>query len=338
MATILDVSKLAGVNASTVSRVLNGSTRISESTKTRVLQAVETLNYRPNIIAKSLKEGTTNCIGIVIPKYIPMMSMVASLLEEVQSAAEAHNKLLFIAYYDQTKDSPYKAIERLSSHQCEGIVYWHNYILGSRNKFDSNKFSKIIKELNIPVVTFDISISDNNNLAVLFDHRKTTYKITQYLCQNGHKDIAFISAKLTTKIAQWRLEGYISGLKENNIDLNPLLLIESDVDIDDGYKACQELISRETNFTALCCFNDKIAIGAAKAIRELIPQKAKEIELFGFGNDPILDFITPPISSIKTPMKESINEAIDLLFKNIDKNNKENTAPIKIFEGDLVIR
>ncbi|WP_321408106.1 LacI family DNA-binding transcriptional regulator [Tolumonas auensis] len=336
MATILDVSKLAGVNASTVSRVLNGSARISESTRTRVLQAVETLNYRPNIVAKSLKEGTTNCIGIVIPKYIPMMSMVASLLEEIQSAAEAHNKLLFIAYYDHTKDSPYKAIERLNNHQCEGIVYWHNYILGTKNNFDAERFSKIIKSINIPVVTFDISIPENNNLAVLFDHRKTTHKITQYLCQAGYKNIAFISARLTTKIAQWRLDGYISGLKENNVDFNPLLLIESDLDIEDGYHACQELISREINFTALCCFNDKIAIGAAKAIRELIPQK--EIKIFGFGNDPILDFITPSISSIKTPMKESINEVIDLLFHNINDKNKKNTALLKTFVGDLVIR
>lgn len=336
MATILDVSKLARVNASTVSRVLNGSARISDATRTRVLQAVETLNYRPNIVAKSLKEGTTNCIGIVIPKYIPMMSMVASLLEEVQRAADAYNKQLFIAYYDQTKDSPYKAIERLNNHQCEGIVYWHNYILGAKNNFNSEYFSKIIKEINIPVVTFDISIPDNNNLTVLFDHKKTTHKITQYLCQQGHQDIAFISAKLTTKIAQWRLEGYISGLKENNIDLNPFLFIESDVDIGDGYKACQELISREINFSALCCFNDKIAIGAVKAIRELIPQKEREIKLFGFGNDPILDFITPPISSVKTPMKESINNAIELLFNYIDK--KKNTSLIKIFEGDLVIR
>lgn len=337
MVTILDVSKLAGVNASTVSRVLNGTARISESTKARVLQAVEKLNYRPNIVAKSLKEGSTNCIGIVIPKYIPMMSMVASLLEEVQAAAESHNKFLFIAYYDQTDDSPYKAIEKLNNHQCEGIIYWHNYILGSQNKFNPDRFSKIIKNINIPVVTFDISIPDNNNLAILFDHRKTAYKITQYLCQSGHKDIAFISAKLTTKIAQWRLEGYLSGLKESNIDLNPILLIESDIDIDDGYKACKELISRGIKFTALCCFNDKIAIGAAKAIRELIPHTEKEIKLFGFGNDPILDFITPSISSIKAPMKESINAVIELLFNNIERNIK-NILPIKTFEGNLVIR
>lgn len=336
MATILDVSKLAGVNASTVSRALNGSTKISEATRNRVLDAVKKLNYRTNLVAKSLKKGIDNSIGIVVPKYIPMMSITSSILEQAQKIAEEHNKFLFIAYYDNVKNSPYDAINNLVQHRCDGILYWHNHIYNIQ--FNEDHFSKFIADIDVPVVTLNIKANNNKDLHVLFNHKKSTQKIIDHLSSKGHTEIAFISATLASKISQWRLAGYLSGMKNNGIEYNPFLFIESGIDINNGYESCLELLKREYNFSALCCFNDKMAIGAAKAIRENDLFNNKNITFFGFGNDPILDWISPQINSVSGPTDEFIRSGMQLLLNEIENNTQKKEEIKKEYEGSLVIR
>lgn len=336
MATILDVSRRVGVSKSTVSKVLNGTGRVSEATKKAVFDAVKELDYRPNELARSLSKQTTDTIGLIIPHGYSSSQYINSLIDMTQKLANQSGKFLMITQVDGNDiESGIQSIHKLLDRRCDGIIYYKSsQIEGSDIQ---SKLESLIDELPIPLVVLNYYLPNKPDHCVWFDQVSTAGLAVDYLVEHGHKDIAYISGKYQLLTSRQRLQGYQEALKQAGIELNPLLIAEGfDCLYQGGYEACLHLLERQVPFTAVCCFSDAMAIGALKALREKGIAVPEQVSVFGLDNDDIGNFIEPPLSTIAMPVKEVITIAGDMLFQLMD--NKVPPSRGNSLQGKLLHR
>ena len=336
MATILDVSRRVGVSKSTVSKVLNGTGRVSEATKKAVFKAVKELDYRPNVLARSLSKQTTDTIGLIIPDAHNSSQYINNLIDMTQRLANKSGKFLMISQVDGNDiESSIQSIRKLVDRRCDGIIYYKSSRIEGSDIGD--KLENLIDELPIPLVVLNHHLTNKPDHCVWFDQVTTAKLAVDYLIDHGHKDIAYIAGKYQLLTSRLRLQGYQDSLKNAGIDLNPLLIAEGfDCQYQGGYDACTSLIERDVPFSAICCFSDAIAIGAIKALREKGIAVPEQVSVFGLDNDDVSSFIDPPLSTIAMPVDEIINTAGSMLF-NLMKNDKPPTLKESL-TGELILR
>ncbi|WP_435236752.1 LacI family DNA-binding transcriptional regulator [Psychromonas sp. PT13] len=336
MATMLDVSRKAGVAVSTVSRVLNGTAKISQATRDAVFKAVEELNYRPNVLAQSLSKQQTNTIGLVIPRGVKNSQYLSQLIEECQKIADKNGKFLLISQADDQPDGAIRSILALVDRRCDAVLYCHTSFF-EQNNITEDILSALIDKISVPLVVLNSHLSKHPNHCVWLDNKKSASLPVEYLLQKGHKRIAYIAGPLHQYTAKSRLDGYEQALNKYNIEPDPVLLVEAERGFQGGYHACKQLLHRTTDFTAICCFNDQMAIGAVKALHENGLSIPEDISLFGLDNEDILEFIEPSISSVSQPTHKSVIRAVELLMAHLNDLQLANSVD-NCFFGELKLR
>lgn len=335
MATMLDVSRKAGVSVSTVSRVLNGTAKISQATRDTVFKAIEELNYRPNVLAQSLSTQQTNTIGLVMTSGVINSPYLLQLIEKCQEIAAENGKFLLISQANGESNCAIDSILALVDRRCDAILYCHSSFL--ENDVNEDILSDLIDKISVPLVVMNCQLSKHPNHCVWLDNVQSASLPIEYLLQQGHKRIAYIAAPLHQKTSKARVCGYQQSLNKFDIDLDPLLLIETERGYQGGYEACKRLLQRTTDFTAICCFHDQMAVGVAKALHESSLPNPTDIVLFGIDNEDILDFLKPGINSVSQPTHELVSRAIELLTAHLNNtplpNSKDNC-----FSGTLILR
>jgi len=336
MATMADVARLAGVAASTVSRVLTGTAKISEDTRQRVFDAIAELDYRPDVVARSLAKKESDVIGFVIPRHMASFPGFSDMIEACESAMSLQNKQLFICQALNEKDSHIHAIHTLMDMGCDGLLFFNNFFF-EKNNLTSDDLSRLIDELPVPMVVINAVLPKHPLNYVRVDHKSVARIATDYAVSLGHTEIAYISGPLWQEVARWRLDGYQSCFQKNDLEFNALLVVEGNRELEGGYQACLKLLERNNKFTAVCCFNDATAIGVTKAFSAYnIPEEEMPL-VVGIDNLPILDFMTPKISSVQIPMAELGAYASELLLMHLGRLSKD-ALPSRSLIGELVIR
>ena len=336
MATMLDVSRKAGVAVSTVSRVLNGTAKISQATREAVFEAVKELNYRPNVLAQSLSKQQTNTIGLVIPRGVANSQYLSQLIENTQKMADKNGKFLLISQTADQPDGAIQSILALVDRRCDAVLYCHNSFFDQKN-MNEDILSELIDRVGVPVVVMNCYLPKHPKHCVWLDNAKSASLPVEYLLQQGHQRIAYIAGPLHQKTAKERLRGYQQTLSRFNIELDPLLLTEVERGFDGGYQACKQLLQRATDFTAICCFHDQMAIGAIKALHEHGLSVPKDVSVFGIDNEDMIQFFEPSISSVSRPTHDYVRRAVELLMAHVD-NTPILDSEESCFYGELVLR
>jgi len=331
MATMLDVSKRAGVSKSTVSRVLNGTAKISETTRQAVFQAIEELNYRPNRLAQSLSTRCTNTIGLVT--VISQAHYFSEMLEHCDEQLEQAGKQLIIALSKNQPEGDLNAIQMLVDRRCDAIVYYNNYY--HQHTMSDDELSDLIDQLPIPMVVINRFLPRHPQHCVTFDQKRNARLPVDYLLQQGHRRIAYISGPLHELTAKLRLQGYQQALQDADIPLEPLLISEGNRDFSGGYNACKQLLQRGVKFTALCCFNDTAAVGALKALHQGGLSVPEDVSLFGMDNERMLEYTEPSISSVEQDVETLVTTAMTRLFALLEEAEP---PTIKAASANLILR
>jgi LacI family asc operon transcriptional repressor len=335
MATMQDVSRKAGVAISTVSRVLNGTAKISQATREAVYAAVDELNYRPNVLAQSLSKQQTNTIGLVSPRGAATSHSLSQLIEKCQEMADKSGKFLLISQASDQPNGGIQSIRALVDRRCDAVLYYQNSFF--ENFLTEEILSDLIDEFKVPLVVMNSKLPKHLDHCVWSDNVNNASLPVEYLVAHGHKRIAYISGPLNQKSSKARLRGYQQALNKHAIELDPLLFTEEERSSQGGYEACKQLLQRKTDFTALCCFNDDMAIGALKAIHEAGLSVPDDISLFGVDNIELLEFFQPTISSVCQPTHKFVERAMELLLAHLNNSplpdNNDNC-----FSGELIIR
>lgn len=278
-ATIKDVAKLAGVSISTVSRVLNNSAHVEDDLKKRVLEATEATGYTPNEIARSLKRSHSALIAYVVSNTAdPFFTFISRGIEEV----------MYLNGYSLINCSTNFSIEReraflttLNERRVEGIII--NTV--GRNDAAIAKISK-----SIPVVLSNRMIASPDFWGdfVDFDNVGGVVKLVRHLSGLGHKKIGFINGPLYISTAKERQDGFCQGMREIGVNVNDgyphIYNSEETFQLQDGYAAARELLSREAPPTAIIASNTEMALGAMQYCRTngiVIPD---DVSLCSFGD------------------------------------------------------
>jgi LacI family transcriptional regulator len=327
MATIKEIAKESGVSIATVSNIINGKPGAGEETRKRVLETIKRLDYRPNAVAKNLKQKSSKIIG-VITEDLTIFNTPA-IVDGINEYCEEHsyefvlgNLRLYKKYEDKFYDSN-KHFERvldefkmMESKQVQGIIYVGCH---SRNlKCIPSKFS-------LPIVIAYGFATNKEFPSVVFNDEQGAYEATCKLIEAGHKNIGVICGPQDSVHTQQRLLGYQRALYENKILFNPRILQQGDWSRRSGYEAGKAFMKQ--NINAIFAMNDIMAGGIYDYCYEKEYKVGKDIAIVGFDNQEISNGYTPGLSTVELPLCEIGKQSAKLLINMISKPDKEVVEP-----------
>jgi len=325
MSTILDVCKLAGVSKATVSRVINGTGQVKQSTRENVFSAMKELGYRPNRLAQALATNKTHTIGLVVSDFDGIH--FGLLLKQAAASAEFAKKQLIVTDGHNDPDYEYEVILQLEA-QCDAVVLY------SRTLTDEH-IQRLHEQLTIPIVVLNRNMPGQCFHSVSFEQEAAVTIMMDHLFENGHREIACITGHMANPTGKARLNGYKNSLQAASIGFKNELVKHGAYDMKSGYQACNELLNEGITFTAIVAFNDCMALGALKALTEAGIKVPEQVSITGIDNDPVSEFFTPRLTTVGLPITEMTKQAIELAITLCDETKPTHSYQYK---GQLIER
>lgn len=324
--TMLHVAQAAGVSKATVSRVLNRTGQINPLTEARVFAAIEALGYRPNTLAQALATQRSNTIGLIISDFCG--PYFGTLLKQAARQIEAAGKHLIVTDGHDNAATERVAIDLLVERCCDAIVI-------HTRRMDEDQLMTLINTLPVPLVVMNRPLPQRPEHSIYFDQQQGAWLAVQHLVSLGHREIACITSSLGTMTGLLRLCGFHQALSEAGITPCEALTEPGDNEIAGGYHACQRLLSCGVKFTALFACNDDMAVGALRALAEHGIQVPQQVSLVGFDDDPLAQYMTPALTTVRQPISEMSRVAIDQALRLSAELPLDAILP---FNGQLVVR
>jgi LacI family transcriptional regulator len=325
-----DVARLAGVSRATVSYVINnrtdGNVRISEETRCRVLDAVKELGYRPNVLARSLRQGQTHTIGMIVPDNTnPFFAEVARGVEDT-SFEQGYSVILCNSDSDLDKELLYTNV--LTEKRVDGILFVAVGMSAER--------ICVLQERHMPVVVVDRDIPDVAVDSVMTANERGGRLATHHLIELGHRRIGCIAGPSDVTPSAERGTGYRQALREAVLPVEEELIMKGDFQYESGYQAARQLLSMDDPPTAIFACNDLMAIGAISAAVELGRQVPADLSVVGFDDVPLASFANPALTTVVQPKHEIGVVAATMLLERMQDPDRPPRR--KMLDTELVIR
>ncbi len=335
-ASIKDVAKAAGVSTSTVSYVLNqkSSESISAQTTQRVWEAVRTLNYVPNLNARSLTSRRTNLIGVVIPQTEPGKEFMFSnpfygeLLSAIEYTARRNGYHLLLS--GPEPDQSYVGIAR--NRGVDGII-----IVGS---YPTKSLSEL-HQLSVPVVLVDTYVKDPVFHTIGIDDRLGGLLATRHLLEMGHRRIAFVSGSISEQgVTQKRFLGYMDALSEFGLALDERHLYLGSVSFEFAQSVAQEMERRGNRETAAFATADIMGMGLIKGLRHMNRTIPDDLSVVSFDDVDLARMSDPSLTTIHQDIAQKGISAVEMILAAADghKEKQESILPIQLMVRDSVRR
>ena len=328
--TIHDIAEELNITASTVSRALNDHPRISDTTKKAVLKAAKKLNYQPNSLAAALRNGKSHIIGIIVPTADrAFFASVVRGIEEISN--KANYKVMICQSYD-IFDKEVMAVDALLNAQVDGIIV---SLAKTTEKFDH---FKRVQDKGIPLILFDRTTDKLNVSQVVIDDYMGAYKTVEHLIQQGCKRVAHFTSAMKISIYKERLRGYKEALENYNIPFREELVVESNLQLEDGRESMKQLLRLKELPDAVFSASDYGAMGAMQVLKENDYKIPDQIALAGFSNEPFTSFTDPPLTSVDQLSIVMGNVTAEVFFEQIAAVNKKFIPQTITLKPELIIR
>ena len=307
--TIRDVAARAGVSYQTVSRVINDSPRVNPKTRQRVKTAIADLGYRPNAIARSMARGRTLNLACIAPNLSDYT--FARTIEGAQAEAHEHGYYLFSA--SAAEVGTFKSLigELIDSRRTEGLLVI--------NPFQDDRHQAI--PASVPVVYVAAASRSEQIHSVVLEDEQAGYAATRHLHELGHHQIALITGPEPEDCARDRTLGYQRVLSEHGLAADPGLIQTGDWSATSGYAAVSALLDQKTPFTAIFAQNDRMAVGATRALRQAGLEVPGDISVMGFDDMPLASYFHPPLTTMRHDMYQIGQIAAQTLIQVIEKQD-----------------
>ena len=325
--TIQEIAHRANVSPSTVSRVLRGTTAVSQIKYQAVMDAVIELDYRPNIFAQSLASGQSMTIGVLTQNFgSPFYDgILRGILEGFE---ETSYWPLFVDGRWQTKFEQ-SALNMLLDRQVDGII-----ILGGQTP--ETKLCEYAKQKPLIVVARELESLPQQ--AIYINNYEAAYRAVSYLLERGHRNIAHITADMHYATAVddviKRYKGYKQALIDADIEPDPRLVVEGNLQQQSGVLAIEMLLGRGRTFSAIFAANDQMAFGARLALHRRGIRVPDEVSLVGFDDESSAAYMIPPLTTLRQPAVEMGQAAAKAILDLINDKSPE----MKVFDAELIIR
>lgn len=327
--TIHEIARALKIDSSTVSRALNDSSRVKESTKKLILKKAEELGYRRNVLASNLRKRKGNTIGVVLPRI--SRHFFSSTIAGIEKVAQESGFNVIITQSLEQVDREERIVENLISNRVDGIL-----ISVSMETKKGKHLSNCIKN-GIPVVFFDRHLEGFPETGrVIIDDCLGGFTATEHLIKKGCKRIAHFSGPQDLQVYKNRLQGYKDALVKHNLNYNleiPTRLMESD-----GTLLAKKILNDINDIDGAFFANDVSAIAAMKYLKKAGKKIPEDIAIVGFSNEPMSEVIEPSLTTIDQSGETIGKQACELLIDNINKGNRVLNNETIVFKPKLIER
>ena len=327
-----DVARQAGVSKATVSLVLSGTGSVKDSTRDRVLAAVELLNYRPGQQPPTAGTRQGRCVGILIkeidnPYY-------AEIVLGARSVAQANGYTLLVVSSEGEYDAERRATELLQSKGIDGLIA--TPVLDA--DADLSHFFDL-KRRNVPFVLLE-EVTGVRASLVDVDNVEGARRAVQHLIELGHTRIVHFAGPEYSMHSQERIAGVHRAYSASHLVFHEDGIVRAGAHMADGYRAAlayfRDRPARERP-TAVSCYNDLVAVGVCRALRELGLSVPDDVSVVGFDDIPLTEFLPTPLTTIRVPKFRMGQLAAEMLIRHVESHAV--LPPQKAsLEAELVVR
>jgi DNA-binding LacI/PurR family transcriptional regulator len=288
-----DVARYAGVSVATVSRALDGSSLVTDETSLLVQKAAETLDFVPNISARTLKYGQSHAFGVIIPDLTnPFFS---GFLQEFEALASASGHMILLANSDSGTGGAKNSVRQMLMRHVDGLV-----IMPSLDELEPYQSLTL---RNVPTVAIDSRRVGPCFSDVTMMHEEGMMQAVKYLKELGHKRIAFISGSKGLFISNIRMKAFLDALQKHAIPVRQEYIRSGNYRMDAGDREMRALMALRDRPTAVLTINDMTALGALRAARAVSVSIPEEVSLIGFDGIDLHELVTPSLTTMSVSRK-----------------------------------
>ena len=329
-ASISDIAKELDLAVSTVSRALNGHSRISESTRQRVWKLAEQLNYHPNHLAAALRKGRSNTLGVIVPHIDG--HFFALVMKGIEAVANKSGFNVMLCQSNEDYVHEQKNIETLINAQVDGIL-----VSLSRTTRDFKHFEKVRKR-GIPLVFFDRILDGIDVSAVVLDDYQGGYQSVKHLLDQGCRRIAHFGGPQHLNIYKNRYLGYCQALRDHQLPVEEELVVFGDMKIEDGIAAMKQLLDLPLLPDAVFSASDFSIVGALQVLKERKLRIPYDMALAGFSNETFTSLTEPMLTSVDQHCEEMGRSAMRLLLEMVQEHTHQLSPRKIVLQPKLLLR
>jgi LacI family transcriptional regulator len=313
------VAMLAGVSIATVSAVINGTAAVRPERKKRVLDAMAALNYFPDAIARGLKTGKTNAIGVVVPDITnAFYPEVIRGVEDIARQA-GYSVLLCDSNEDPRREADH--LNSLFSRRVDGVLLACCVDSTSVSGTFRGRYPVVFID-RIPPVAFEGAVSSDNIHAGAM--------ATRHLLDLGHQRIAMVVGHLGLSPHRDRLEGFRKAMQESHLPILDEYLVSGDLQIEDSLRTCRQLLDLPNPPTAIMVGNNKLLLGVLAGLEERAIRVPQQISILGFDDYLWNRYFSPSLTAVAQSTFEMGKLACELLLHSIKSDQEHETASRRI--------
>ncbi|SIO03797.1 LacI family DNA-binding transcriptional regulator [Chitinophaga niabensis] len=330
--TIKDIAKALNLSTSTVSRALRGRYEISAETKKMVLEYAERMNYRPNLIALSLKEQRSKAIGIVVSEIAN--NFFSQAINGIESIAYNRGYHVIITQSHESRDREMVNVQHLVSRNVDGLL-----LSFSCETTDISYFQQL-HEKGFPMVQFDRVMEELDTHKVIADNYQGAFHATEHLISRGFRKIGHITSTNNLNITRERLQGYKDALLKHHIPYDEELVKHCNrggMIYEEVEEAVESLFFNKSKIDALFTAGDRLTTVCLSALKN-VQNKYKQVGFIGFTNTNLADLFTPSVSVVRQPAFEIGQRATELLIEMIESKKPITDFEQEVLSSHLIVR
>ncbi|WP_332698679.1 LacI family DNA-binding transcriptional regulator [Halalkalibacter lacteus] len=321
MTSIKDVAKVANVSTATVSHVINGTRFVSETTKVRVFQAMKELDYKPNLVAKSLRSRKSMIIGLIVPMVYMDTSnfFFMAIANGIETIVKQKGYNLILGNSHEDLKTELEQIKLFNTQLIDGLII-------APTAEDVTEYDEVFSG-DYPVIFIDRKPKGYDGDLVMANSYQGTFEAIETLIKKGHEKIGFITGHLGMTTSDDRLTGYKKAHEKNKLTVEPSLIKEGTPSFEEGYKQAKELVNKKA-VTSLFVSNNVMTMGALRFLNEKQIKIPDEIAIIGFDDYDWMKITTPPLAVVEQPSYEIGEKAVHILLNRIKKGNERNKESV----------
>jgi LacI family transcriptional regulator len=304
-----DVAARAGVSISTVSLVLSGDTRIPEDTARKVLQTVKAMEYRPNVIARSLARRGSRTIGVILPEFAfeKNQPFYFQALQGIHAQTQPAGFKILIEATNRVFLERRYYLRLLKEQSADGIIYMAASL--------SDSFLEGMVQEPYPFVLLGAQADDVNLPTFTSDNLLGAQMAVKHLVALGHKKIGHVAGDQTSSIGRERTKGYSQAMKEATLPVDPSWIVEGGSEAKQAETTVESLV--RSKVTAIFAGNDVMAYGVLKGLAALKVRVPQDIAVMGMDDLDLSASMTPSLSTVRYDITQLANQAAKFVLKNL---------------------
>jgi LacI family transcriptional regulator len=320
--TINDIARELGISASAVSKALKDSHEISEKTKKLVRECAKRLNYQPNPMARSLKQGNSKALGVIIPTIDN--NFFSQVINGIESVAYSKGYNIIMTQTHESYELEVSNTNLLTVRSIDGLL-----ISLSTETSDISHLKKL-HEQGLPIVFFDRVSNEIDTHQIIVDNFMGAYEATRHLIHSGYRQIAHITSSVNVSVTSERFKGYEQALKENSIAVKENYIKycpHGGRDVEEIEKVLHELLNGDDRPDAIFTASDRITTTTLALLHKMKVAIPNDVALLGFTNSQLADVLNPSLTQVFQPAFEMGEKATKMLIGLI-----ESRRPVTEFE------